>query len=233
MNYSDKYIEACLEDAASVLKGLPADHKELLNSHHHYFVFRKGETIIKEGDKLKGLLYLVSGKLKVYSIGVGGREQIISMIKQGSFFGFNALFSENRQMFTVSALESSTVCVLEKNTMLRILKLNGDISLKIMSLITEELSFSNNRMVSLSQKHVRGRIAESLLILCNTYGFEADGKTLKARLSRDDLAHFSNMTTSNAIRTLSAMASEGLLKVEGRKITLSDIDLIGKISELG
>ena len=75
-------------------------------------------------------------------------------------------------------------------------------------------------MVSLTQKHVRGRLVESLLMLGRIYGFEADGKTINASLSRNDIAHLSNMTTSNAIRTLSNLASEGNIKIKGRKITI-------------
>ena len=86
-------------------------------------------------------------------------------------------------------------------------------------------------MVSLSQKHVRGRLVESLLMLCKIYGFEADGKTINARLSRNDIAHLSNMTTSNAIRTLSNLAAEGNIKIKGRKITILNFDNLEQISE--
>jgi len=71
-----------------------------------------------------------------------------------------------------------------------------------------ELSFSNKRTVSLTQKHIRGRLAESLLVLRDTYGVENDGRTIRAYVSREDLACFSNMTTSNAIRTLSMFATD-------------------------
>jgi CRP-like cAMP-binding protein len=76
-------------------------------------------------------------------------------------------------------------------------------------------------------------MAESLLILRDTYGFEEDGKTIQVSLSRDDIASLSNMTTSNAIRTISNLSSEGLLETKGRKITILDIISLEHISELG
>ena len=74
--------------------------------------------------------------------------------------------------------------------------------MKMMRLMALDLTFSNERTVSLTQKHIRGRLAESLIVLRDTYGFEIDGKTIRAYVSREDLACLSNMTTSNAIRTL-------------------------------
>ena len=82
-----------------------------------------------------------------------------------------------------------------------------------MKVIADELWVSNNRTVSLTQKHIRGRLAESLLILRDTYGFEADGKTLRIPMSREDIANLSNMTTSNAIRTLSTLPRKKSLKL--------------------
>jgi CRP-like cAMP-binding protein len=60
-----------------------------------------------------------------------------------------------------------------------------------------------------------------------------DGETLNILLSREDLANLSNMTTSNAIRTLSTFAAERVISVDGRKIRLLDENKLTKISALG
>ncbi|MBR4931028.1 MAG: winged helix-turn-helix domain-containing protein, partial [Bacteroidaceae bacterium] len=65
------------------------------------------------------------------------------------------------------------------------------------------------------------------------YGVEADGYTLSIYLSREDLANLSNMTTSNAIRTLSLFAADKLVLVDGRKIKIIDEERLRQISRLG
>ncbi|MCE1198759.1 MAG: helix-turn-helix domain-containing protein, partial [Marinilabiliales bacterium] len=65
------------------------------------------------------------------------------------------------------------------------------------------------------------------------YGFENDGQTLKVYLSREDLASLSNMTASNAIRTLSTFAGEKLISMDGRKIRITDLSKLEKISKQG
>jgi len=76
-------------------------------------------------------------------------------------------------------------------------------------------------------------LAESLLFLLDTYGFEEDGQTLKVYLPREDMANLSNMTTSNAIRTLSNFANEGVLELYGRQIKILDLAALKRISRMG
>ena len=65
------------------------------------------------------------------------------------------------------------------------------------------------------------------------YGLEEDGATLSIYLSREDLANLSNMTTSNAIRTLSTFVIERVIAIDGRKIKIIDEDRLRKISKIG
>ena len=125
------------------------------------------------------------------------------------------------------------ILFIDKNPLLKILKKNAELCLLFMKEMSEEIIFLNNRLVSLTQKHIRGRIAETLLLLRDTYGTEPDGKTIRAMLSREDIAHLSNMTTSNAIRTLSNMAAEKLIQIEGRRLMILNNTKLEHISDLG
>jgi CRP-like cAMP-binding protein len=233
MQYNNPYIEICLEGTSSFFKELNQKDKETIAQNHTLTFIRKGDLLFKEGDKSRGLICLATGKVKVFKEGIGGREQILKMVSQLGFIGYCALFSENTWSFSAAAIEDSAICVLEKNSLIRIMKKNSDLALKFIKLIAEELGFSNNRTVSLTQKHIRGRLAESLLVLVDTYGYEEDGKTIHVSLSREDIANLSNMTTSNAIRTLSNLSSEGIIGIEGRKIRILDRVNLEHICELG
>ncbi len=233
MHYSNPYIELCLEGPSSVFKGLNPKEKELIDQHHSTAVYKKGQLIIKDGDKARGLVFLASGKIKIFKVGVGGREQILKMVRQNGIIGYRTLISESTHTVSAEAVEESVVCIIDKGTLAKLLKKNADLAYRFMKVITEELVFLGNRTVSLTQKHVRGRVADSLQILRDTYGMEADGKTIKVSLSREDIANLSNMTTSNAIRTLSSLQSEGIIIMEGRRIRILDHKNLDRISELG
>jgi CRP-like cAMP-binding protein len=233
MQYKDPYIELCVEGSSSIFKGLSEKDKEALDQHHSVSIYSKGEIIIREGSKQRGLVCLASGKAKVFKVGAGGREQILKMLRPQGFIGYRSLFSDNPFPFTVTAVEDTSVVVFEKIYLMRVLRRNADLAIKFIKLMADELLYLNNRIVSLTQKHVSARIAESLLLLRDTYGLEADGRTIRVMLSREDIAHLSNMTTSNAIRTLSDMVSEKLIEIEGRRIMILGPTMLENISELG
>jgi len=233
MSFKNHHIEVCLDGPGSIFKDLARKEQELIIQNHSYAHYRKGEIIFKEGEKPPGLISLASGKVKVFKEGVGGREQILRMVKPAGLLGYRALFAGMNYSASAIALEDSTICIIEKDAFFSLVNLNPELSLKIIKQISFELGFSNNRTVSLTQKHIRGRLAESLIVLRDTYGLETDGMTLKAYLSREDIANLSNMTTSNAIRTLSTFASEEVIAIDGRKIKILDSGRLERISALG
>ncbi len=223
----------CINNPNSIFYELTQKEKEILSEKHTCLQFYKGDTIYREGEKPDGLICLSAGKVKIYKEGIGGREQIVRMAKPFGFIGYRALFAEENYMATALAIEDSTICIINRESLFKVLKTNSFLSLSIIKSFATELGFSNSRTVNLTQKHIRGRLAESLIFLKNTYGLEQDNQTIKVYLSREDVANLSNMTTSNAIRTLSNFASEDVIAVDGRKIKILNLNQLEKISEHG
>ncbi|MCA1757574.1 MAG: Crp/Fnr family transcriptional regulator [Bacteroidales bacterium] len=233
MTYRNHHIENCIEGPGSIFKDLSRQELEVIVKNHSYAHYRKGEIVFKESEKPAGLISLSTGKVKVFKEGVGGREQIIRMVRPAGLLGYRSLFAGMNYSASAIALEDSTICIIEKDAFLSLVRDSPELSLRIIRMISVELGFSHERTVSLTQKHIRGRLAESLLVLRDTYGFETDGLTIRAYLSREDIANLSNMTTSNAIRTLSTFATESVISIEGRKIKILDCGRLERISTLG
>ena len=227
------YCENCLDSKESIFSVLTDEQKSLLNDRHTCTSYKKGEIIYKEGDKPSGLICLSKGKVKVIKEGVGGREQIVRMTKPIGFIGYRALFAGNHYISSAVAIEDSQICMIERDALFEVIRQNGDLALAMLKAMAIELGLSNERTVTLTQKHIRGRLAESLLFLADTFGYEDDNKTIKVYLSREDIANLSNMTTSNAIRTLSSFAHEKVIALDGRKIKILELDQLRRISSLG
>lgn len=225
--------EQLIEDKNSIFFSLPDEDKNSIRHNLSVSNYKKGDIIYKEGDKPPGLLCLASGKVKIFKEGVGGREQIVRMVKPYGFIGYRALFAAENYNGSAVAIEDLIICTIDKESLFKVLRTNNNLAMDIIRKMASELGFSNTRTVSLTQKHIRGRLAESLLFLKDTYGFEEDNLTIKVYLSREDLANLSNMTTSNAIRTLSTFAGEDVIELDGRKIKILDLKRLERISELG
>jgi CRP-like cAMP-binding protein len=226
-------MKEVFENPKSIFSSLTPEEKEDLQNHINLSYYKKNEFIFKEGEKPTSFLFLFDGKVIIYKEGVGGREQIIRMAKPLGLIGYRALIAEELHIGSAIALEDSTVGAISPDYVHTKLLKNPNFSLRIIQKLARELGFSNMRTVTLTQKHIRGRLAESLLLLKEKYGWENDGATLKVYLSREDIANLSNMTTSNAIRTLSTFAGEKVIAIDGRKIRILDIHRLEKISKLG
>lgn len=221
------------ENPESVFYLLNREEKEQLQHHISFTRYKKNEIIFKEGDKPNSFLLLIEGKVKILKEGVGGREQIIRMIRPYGIISYRALLAEENHIATAVTLEETLVCTITLDYIINIALKNSDFSTKIIRKLSKELGFSNSRSVTLTQKHIRGRLAESLLLLKDKYGYEQDGTTLKVYLSREDIANLSNMTTSNAIRTLSTFANEQIIAIDGRKIKILNHQRLERVSNLG
>lgn len=217
----------------SLFSKLSKEDKDLLLSNTECRSYKKNELVFLENTKPSGLICLSEGKVKIFKEGAGGRDQIVRLSKPGGFIGYRALFAGQNYHASAVAIENSIACTIEKNALFSVMKNDPNFTFSILKSLATELGFSNMRTVSLTQKHIRGRLAESLLFLIDTYGFFEDGTTIKALLSREDIASLSNMTTSNAIRTLSTFAAERVIALEGRRIKVLDFKMLEKISNIG
>ncbi len=231
--YNDCDCNNCIEDKNSIFNILTEEEKNILKNNLTCITYKRNETIFKEGFKPTGLIYLAKGQAKLCKEGIGHREQIIRLVKTGEFLGYRALFADEYYNASAIALEESTVCIIDKKALYEVMSRNCGFDMKIIKMLADELGQSESRTVSLTQKYLRGRLAESLLLLIQTFGYEEDNQTIKVRMSREDLASLSNMTTSNAIRTLYSFVHEGVIELEGKKIKVLDVHKLEQISNMG
>lgn len=195
--------------------------------------YKKNMSVYREGDSPAHLLCLLTGKVKIFRDGVGGRSQIMRIMRPVQYFGYRAYLAGEPYVTAATAFEESVICSIPMSLIEEAMAHNNSLCQFFIHELATDLGISDRRTVSLTQKHIRGRLAESLLFLKDTYGMEADGCTLGIHLSREDLGNLSNMTTSNAIRTLSNFATEGLVSINGRSIRINDEEKLSRISRIG
>ena len=218
---------------SEVWRVLTEEERDILRKNAKILTFKKNEMIYIEGDHPHDMMCLLKGKVKIFKDGVGGRSQIIRMIKPIQYFAYRAAFAQENYLTNASAFEASTVCIIPMAIVEELVFENPNLACFFIRQLSKDLGIADERTVNLTQKHIRGRLAESLLFLRDNYGMEEDGETISIYLSREDLANLSNMTTSNAIRTLSMFVSEQIIAMDGRKIKIIDEERLRKVSRRG
>lgn len=221
------------EDLADLWSVLSPDEKRLVMENFTLHHFKKNQIIYAEGEQPEMLWCLIKGKVKKWKEGIGGRSQILRLIRPVQYFGYRAYFAGEPYVSSASAFEQSTVGTLPLTMVERLIKQNNKVAWFFIHELARNLGSSDTKIVNLTQKHIRGRLAEALIVLIENYGYEEDSSTLKIYMSREDLANMSNMTTSNAIRTLSAFVTEKLITVDGRRIRILNEPQLHKVSRHG
>ena len=218
---------------SDVWRILTVQDRQIIRTNAKIQHFKKNEMIYSEGDVATNMMCLLKGKVKITKSGVGGRSQIIRMIKPIQYFAYRAYFAREPYLTNATAFEASQVCIIPMTVVESLVRSNTKLAMYLIRQLSVDLGVADARTVNLTQKHIRGRLAESLLFLKDSYGLEEDGATLSLYLSRDDLASLSNMTTSNAIRTLSNFVSEHIIALDGRKVKIINEELLRKVSRMG
>ena len=226
-------VFAPLWELNSLWLTLSAEERERISTHAQIIRFDKNDIIHHDGDESKYMWMLLQGKVRIYKEGIGQQKQIIRLLKPYDIFGYRACIAGESYNTNASAFEDSVVYQISREEFVQLVRENGALCYEVMQMMAKDLAFSELQTVNLTQKHIRGRLAESLLLLLKNYGYEEDGETLAMLLPREDLANMSNMTTSNAIRTLSQFAQEGLVDINGRHIKILDEKSLERISRLG
>ncbi len=212
---------------------LTDDERAYVENNVQIVSFAKNDIIHADGDESNCMYMLLQGKVRIYKEGVGQRLQIIRLLKPYDIFGYRACIAEGPYNSSASAFEDCVAYCLKREHFTYLVRKNGALCYAVMQMMARDLAIQEIKTINLTQKHIRGRLAESLLLLLKNYGFEQDGKTIAMLMPREDLANMSNMTTANAIRTLSQFAQEGIISIDGRHIQITDETALEKISRLG
>lgn len=215
--------EFCTARPLSVFNSLPADQLQQLNNAKSCMVFKKGQYVFAENSYPMGLYCINAGKIKLFITGHDGKEQILRFAKEGNIIGYRALLCDEPYHCSAIVIEDTSLCFIPKNTFLNLLEQNAQLSLSLIKLLGTNLKEAEQHIVSMSQKNVRERVAEALLLFKAVYGMESDQKTIQIKLSREEIADYVGTSTETAIRFLSELNSDKIIATEGKKIRILDL----------
>ena len=156
------------ESIPDLWQPLTASQRDFLAQNFTIQKYKKNETIYCEGETPMHLMCLLSGKVKIYKEGVGGRSQIIRVIKDKEYFAYRAYFAEGNFVTAAAAFEPCTICLIPMPAIMKLLRENNELAMFFIRQLSIDLGISDERTVNLTQKHIRGRLSESFRFLKDT-----------------------------------------------------------------
>lgn len=212
--------QSCAQRFTSVFCKAKQEFITEINEQKICNIYKKGQTLFNEGSYPFGVYCINDGKVKLSHLGDDGKEQIIRLLRGGDVLGYRALLSGERYSASAIALEDTQVCFIPKELFISVLKSDTGLAFEMMKLLSDELHKAEVKLTHLAQKPIRERLAETLLFIKETYGYEADGITLSVRLSREEIANLVGTATESTIRLLSEFKKDGMVELDGKKIKI-------------
>lgn len=224
--------ETCGARQKSIFCHLSASELLAFNESKSCTVYKRGQVLFNEGGHPLGLFCINNGKVKLAHAGQDGKEQIVRLAKEGDVLGYRALLSNERYHANAVALDDTNICFIPRDTFFKVLQDNPGLSLEIIKMLSLELRRAEQQITDLAQKPVRERMAEALLFLKETYGYEEDEATINVALTREDLANLVGTATETAIRLLSDLKSEKIVELAGKKIKIINMHKLIRVANL-
>jgi CRP-like cAMP-binding protein len=211
---------------------LTDEQRQQLVERMEVHTFKQNDVLFRKGEPVNYLMYLLEGKVTVFrQTSDANQHHLVRMVEPGAIFGYHAGFSDEPQEHMAVTGKDTVIAFVPLTLVYHLIWENGAFAMGFIRDLVELLGLSVQYTANMTQKRIRGRLANCLLRMKVKYGTTADGQTLAVYLSRKDLAGMSKMTTSNAIRTLSAFAGEGLVSITGRTIKILDEEGLKRVSD--
>ncbi len=215
---------------APCFRNLSQEEMEIIREGKTQVLFRRGDNLTKQGAFTSYVLFLIKGLAKQYLEGDGTRTFNMRIIRPGDFLGLSAVFHENIFGYSASALTDCQAYLLEKETLAKVIKQNGQFGFGLIRRYCEQ---NNNLLAiigSLNYKQMNGRLAEILLYMND---MKAENPEIFQLLSRKDLADFAGISTESAVKLLKSFEKDGLIELHDKDIILKNHETLVDISRRG
>lgn len=214
-------LKSCFLCKGCLKEWLPA-----LESHRQNFLYKKGESIFQEDQSVSGIYFLYKGRVKVHKKWGDSKQWILHFAKEGDIIGYRGMGNEKIYPVSATALSEAHLCYFDSAFFETTLRINHDLTYTLMEFYAGQLQAAEKRMGNLAHTEVKGRVAETLLMLKRDFG-QKTGGLINISLTKQDLASYSGTTYETFSRMLSELEKEKMVRISGKTIEiLSESHLI-------
>jgi CRP/FNR family cyclic AMP-dependent transcriptional regulator len=187
--------------------------------------FQRRETIYSQGDAAENVMYIQQGGVKLSVVNESGKEAVVAMLGPGDFFGEACLASHAIRMGTATAITASSLLVIEKDEMIRVLHTEHGFSDRfIKHMLSRNIRVEEDLIDQLFNSSEK-RLARALLLLAR-YGTQDQPRKVLPKVSQEMLADMIGTTRSrvnffmNKFRKLGFIEYNGGLKINSALLTV-------------
>lgn len=218
------------EPEPSIFSTLNDEQVKVLNSNRFEVSFNSGETIFKQGSALTHIVYFKAGKAKMVLEDANGQSVLFKIVKQYDIAGGPGFYTDYRNYFSLIAIEDTKACFIDVEIFKNFVETNSSFASALISYLNFGFIKMYDQLRAFTNKHMNGRLADTLLYLSNDIYCNNEFTTT---LSRLDLANMSSMTKESVIRTLKNFKEDGIIDFKNDSFKILKKDILLDISKKG
>jgi len=176
--------------------------------------FKGAEAIYSQGDAAQGVMYLQAGSVKLSVVSEGGKEAVVAILGPGDFFGEGCLAGQSVRMGTATTVIPSTVLIIEKNEMFKVLHEQHDLSDRFITFMLARNIRIEEDLIDQLFNSSEKRLARTLLLLAR-YGKDDKPHAVLPKVSQETLAEMIGTTRSRVNFFMNKFRKLGFIKYNG------------------
>ena len=210
-------------------KLLTAEQMDMVQANSVALNYNKAEMICKQGAFASNVYFVEKGLMKAYKEYKNG-NLIMRFVKPGEIVGLSSLYNKGVYLYSVASVGASGVMSVTADVVKQLIRVNSDFAEMVIGKLNQVTVDEHERVISLTQKQLNGRIADAVLHFANNV-YNADEFNLQ--LTRRDVADFCGMSTESAIRILKELHNDKIIKIDGKNPKIISKQLLQNVSEFG
>lgn len=201
---------------------LPTEDLETIAGDASLRTLEKGETLFREGEKAAGFYVVQTGRISIYRLTPDGREQIICIFEPPESFAEVVLATVETYPANAAAIEPSQVILINKAHFRDLVCRKPELALHMLASMSLHLKFLVQSLHDFKGRQIEGRLADWLLK--QSPAAAAGCPTVfEMQISKKTLAGQLGVTSETLSRTFARFKREGLIRVVGPKIMITDL----------
>jgi CRP-like cAMP-binding protein len=223
------HVDEAVIRKAPIFLGLDSGAADALRASMNLVKLRKGQSLFKEGDDGDHLFVVSSGKVKLGTKSLDGRENLLMILGPGDMFGELSLFDSGPRTATATAVTDSKLLALGQDKVIPWVKEHPEVSIQLLARLASRLRRTNEVVGDLVFSDVPGRVAKALIDLGVKFGDKrSEGLFVNHDLTQEELAQLVGASRETVNKALADFAQRGWLRLEARSVMILDYERLLK-----
>lgn len=213
-------------DNIRLFAGLPPSAKRELLARARHTAHASGDIIVHEGDPIESIIVVRTGRIKTYRSTSDGEQHVLDVLHDGQALWHGLFLDKRTYGYSVSCLTPVRLCLIHRADVEQMLANHPDVAMDLIRMVCTELDHAEERIMMLSIRDPRRRLAEYLLARDRS----CTGPEIHLKL--DDIASSVGLRPETVSRNIARFDREGLVRRMGRgRLLVLDREGLARVSE--